>query len=164
MPQLEVATFVPQLFWLAVTFIVMLILMKTVALPSVGAAIEARRHRLDDDLANAARIKSEADAALAAYQKSLADARAQAQATMKETSDRLAAEAAERQRQLSLSLAEHIAAAERQIVAAKERAFADIRGVAAEAAASVAAKLTGAAVDARSIEAAVEAVMVGRRA
>ena len=164
MPQLDFATFVPQLFWLAVTFLVLLILMRTVALPRVGAAIEARRHRLDDDLANAARMKAEADEVLAAYEKSLADARAQAQATMKETSDRLAAEAAERQRQLGLSLAAHTAAAERQIVAAKERAVADIRGIAAEAAASVAEKLIGSAVDPRRVEAAVEGAMAQRGA
>jgi F-type H+-transporting ATPase subunit b len=164
MPQLDVATFVPQLFWLAVTFVVLLILMRGMALPRVGAAIDARRRRLDDDLAEAARMKAEADTALAAYERSLADARAQAQATIKETSDRLAAEAAERQRLLGLSLAEGAAAAERQIVAAKERALADIRGIAVEAAAAVAAKVIGAAVDPRRVEAAVAGVMAGREA
>ncbi len=164
MPQLDVSTFVPQLFWLAVTFIVLFILMKTVALPRVNVAIEARRKRLDEDLNHAAAMKTEAEAAIASYQRALSEARARAQMTMKETSDRLAAEAAERQRQLAQSLAEHTAAAERQIVAAKTQAVGEIRAVAAEVAASVAAKLTGAPVDARGVEAAVERVMAERRA
>ena len=103
MPQLEVSTFVPQLFWLAVTFGVLLLLMWKIGLPRVGGLIDARRKRIDDDLARAAQLKDEAEAALAAYQQTLASARAQAQAAVKETTDRLAAEAAERQRRLGES-------------------------------------------------------------
>jgi len=62
MPQLEVSTFVPQLFWLAITFVVLYLLMKGIGLPRVGGAIEARRRRIDDDLARAAQLKSEAEA------------------------------------------------------------------------------------------------------
>ena len=61
MPQLEVSTFAPQLFWLAVIFVALYIVMKSVALPQVGRAIEARRQRREDDLARATRMKAEAD-------------------------------------------------------------------------------------------------------
>ena len=101
MPQLEVSTFVPQLFWLAITFGLLFLLMAKLGLPRVGGLLEARRKRIDDDLAQAAQLKAEAEAALAAYQQTMAAARAQAQAAVKETTDRLAAEAAERQRQLN---------------------------------------------------------------
>ena len=67
MPQLEVSTFVPQLVWLAITFVVLYLLMAGIGLPRVGGAIEARRRRVDDDLARAAQLKSEAEAVLAAY-------------------------------------------------------------------------------------------------
>ena len=84
MPQLDISTFAPQLFWLAVIFVALYIVMKTVALPQVGRAIEARRQRREEDLARAARLKAEADAANEAYQKLLATARAEAQATLRE--------------------------------------------------------------------------------
>jgi F-type H+-transporting ATPase subunit b len=93
-PQLEVSTFVPQLFWLAVTFVVLYLLMAKIGLPRVGGLIEARRKRIDDDLARAAQLKTEAEVTLAAYQQALAAARAQAQAAVKQTTDRLAAAAA----------------------------------------------------------------------
>ena len=83
MPQLDVSTFVPQLFWLAVTFGLLLLLMARVGLPRVGGLIEARRRRVDEDLARAAQLKTEAEAALAAYQEALAKARAEAQAAVK---------------------------------------------------------------------------------
>jgi F-type H+-transporting ATPase subunit b len=160
-PQLDVTTFLPQLFWLAVTFVALLLLMELVALPRVGRALDARRTRLDDDLARAAAMKSEAEAVLAAYQKTLAAARAEAQAAMKESAERLAAEAAERQRQLAASLAQDIQAAERRIAAAKESALSDIRGVAVELASLTAAKLTGSPADPRQVERAVDAALDG---
>jgi F-type H+-transporting ATPase subunit b len=130
MPQLDVATFVPQVVWLAITFVVLYLMMARLGLPRLGAVIEARRNRVDDDLARAAQLKSEAEEVIAAYQQALAAARAQAQAATKQTTERLAAEAAERQRQLGESLARQTAAAERQIVAAKERALSEMHGVA----------------------------------
>jgi F-type H+-transporting ATPase subunit b len=159
MPQLDVSTFPSQLFWLAVTFIILYVLMKRLALPKVETAITARRNRLDDDLARAAQFKSEAEATLAAYQQALAEARANAQARMRETGERLAAEAAERQRQIGAALARRIAAAEGEIAAAKARALADLRGVATDLACSVAEKLTGMPADPQATAAAVDRVL-----
>jgi F-type H+-transporting ATPase subunit b len=162
MPQLDVATFAPQLFWLAVSFVVLYLLMAKLGLPQVSAAINARRARIDDDLARAAQLKSAAGAVIAAYEQSLAAARAHAQAEMNETSNRLAAEAAERLRQLSQSLAQQTKAAEREIAAAKERALVEMHGIAIEVARSVTEKLTGSAADQGSLAAAVERAMAER--
>ena len=162
MPQLEVSTFVPQLFWLAVTFGLLFLLMAKIGLPRVSGLIEARRHRVDDDLARAAQLKSEAEAVLAAYQETLAKARAEAQAAVRETTERMAAEAAERQRQLGESLARQTAEAERQIVAAKQRALSQMHDIATEVARSVTEKVTGSAADPASLAAAVERAIAER--
>src|SRR5215469_1136003 len=156
MPQLEVSTFVPQLFWLAITFVVLYLLMKGIGLPRVGGAIDARRRRIDDDLARAAQLKTEAEAVLAAYQEMLAKARTEAQAAVKQTTDRIAAEAAKRQRELGESLARQTAEAERQIAAAKQKALSEMHEIAAEVARSVTEKVTGSAADPLSLAAAVE--------
>src|SRR4051795_2899284 len=126
MPQLDVETFPSQLFWLAVTFIVLYILMSWIGVPRLSGAIEARRRRRDEDLARAAQLKSEAEAANAAFQRSMAEARAQAQAAIKGTTDRLAAEAAQRQRALAAVLAQQIEEAERRIAETKQQALADV--------------------------------------
>src|SRR6266436_2383848 len=151
MPQLDVATFVPQLVWLAVTFGVLYLLMARVGLPRVGGVIEARRHRVDDDLARAAQLKADAEAVMAAYQETLARARAQAQAAVKDTTERMAAEAAEQQRQLSESIARQTAEAERQIAAAKQRALAEMHDLAVEVAQAVTEKVIGSAADPASL-------------
>jgi F-type H+-transporting ATPase subunit b len=162
MPQLDVATYASQLFWLAVTFIVLLFLMSKLGLPRVRSVIEARGKRIDDDLGRAEEIKNEAEAAMAAYQRALADARAQAQTTIRERTEHFAAEAAERQRQLTEALKKQTSEAELQIIAAKDRAFADIRAVAVDVARSITEKLTGAAADEGILGPAVDRVLAER--
>jgi F-type H+-transporting ATPase subunit b len=164
MPQLDFHTYIPQLVWLAISFIVLYALMSWLALPKVRGAIEGRRHHLDGDLNRAAALKNEAETALAAYHKALADARAAAQETLRQTGEKLAAEAAERQRQLSATLAEQIAAAETRIAASKDQALGEIRGIAAEVGAAVVEKLTGAAPNAAVMANAVGHAMNGRAA
>jgi F-type H+-transporting ATPase subunit b len=162
MPQLDYHTFAPQLVWLAISFVVLYILMASLGLPKVKAAIEGRRHHLDSDLGRAAALKEEAEAALAAYQKTLADARAAAQDTLRQMGEKLAAEAAARQHQLAATLAEQIAAAEARIAAGKEQALADIRGIAADVGGAVVAKLTGAAPNPLAMTSAVGHALNGR--
>lgn len=164
MPQLDYHTFLPQLVWLAITFVILYILMSRVALPKVHDAIEGRRQRIAGDLNRAAALKEEAETALAAYQKTLADARVAAQETLRQTGERLAAEAAERQRQLAAALAEQIAAAEQRIAAGKDQALGEIRGIAAEVGGAIVAKLTGAPPDAAAMTGAVSRALNGRAA
>jgi F-type H+-transporting ATPase subunit b len=164
MPQLDATTFVPQLFWLAVTFIVLYLLMRLVALPSVGRAIAARRSRLDADLARAAELRQEAEAVMNRYTASIAAARAQAHEAIRQSAERAAAEAVERQRQLGEALATQTRAAEQQIAAAKQQAFSEIRGLAIDVARSLAQKLTGAEAEEPSLAAAVDRALADRAA
>jgi F-type H+-transporting ATPase subunit b len=162
MPQLDLSTFPSQIFWLAVFFIVLYLLMAKLAIPRIERVIDERRNRVENDLDKAGQMKSEAEAVITAYEKALADARHQAQLTMKETSDKLAALAAERQRQAGAVIAERTSIAEKRIAAAKSAALADLRGVAVDVARSAAAKLIGGTVDEARAGAAVDAVLKGR--
>ena len=162
MPQLNVETFPSQLFWLAISFIVLYILMSWIGIPRLSAAIDARRQRREDDLARAARLKTEAEAANAAFQRTMAEARSQAQAAIKESTDRLAAEAAERQRVLAAALAQQIDEAERRIAATKQQALSEVRGIAVDVGRSVVEKLTGSAPSNARLTAAVDNVLAGR--
>jgi F-type H+-transporting ATPase subunit b len=160
-PQLDVSTFTPQLFWLAVWFVVLYLLMAKIGLPRIAAVLDARRLRREDDLERAARLKTEAETANAAFLQTMARARAQAQAVLKETSDRLAAEAARGQRDLAAALAEQIAAVEQRIAASKETALSDVRGVAIDVGRAVVEKLTGSPPEAAGLAAAVDRSLAG---
>jgi F-type H+-transporting ATPase subunit b len=162
MPQLDVSTFPTQLFWLAITFVALYVLMATLGLPRIGRIIDSRRGRVDGDLEKAGQMKAEAEAVMAAYERALAEARAQAQQTLKETTERLSAEAAVRQRAIAEKLAAETAAAEKRIDAARATALAGLRGVAVDVARAATAKLAGAEVDAERAAAAVDAVLKER--
>lgn len=162
MPQLDFSTFPSQLFWLAVIFVLLYLLMARVALPRVSAMIVARRARIDGDLERAAQMKAEAEAVMAAYERSLADARAQAQTTLKEAMDRFGAEAAERQRRAAETLSAETSAAEKRIAEAKVQALAGLRAVAIDVSRTATRKLVGLDVDESSAAAAVDRVMKER--
>lgn len=156
MPQLDLSTYAPQLIWLAITFIVLYLLMAKLGLPRIARVLGARRERVEGDLEKAQQMKAEAEAVIAAYERALTEARQQAQQTLKETSERLNAEAAERQRQLAEKLTAETHAAERRIAEAKAAALGNIREVAVDVARAAAQRLTGAELDAGH---AVDAVM-----
>ncbi|HXY99215.1 MAG TPA: F0F1 ATP synthase subunit B' [Stellaceae bacterium] len=159
MPQLDFATFPPQLIWLAITFVALYLLMAKLGLPRITRALGARRERIDGDLEKAQRMKVEAEAVIAAYERALAEARQQAQITLRETTERLNADAAERQRRTAERLAAETAAAERRIAEAKAAALGNIREVAIEVARAAAARLAGGEIDGARAAEAVDAVM-----
>lgn len=159
MPQLDVSTFPSQLFWLAITFIVLYWLMARAGLPRIVTIIDQRSARIAADIAKAGEMKTEAEAVIAAYERALAEARAGAQATLRETTERLNAEAAQRLHQASAKLAGESAAAERRITEAKAQAIANLRDVAVEVAQAAAMRLVGSGIDAARTRAAVDTVL-----
>jgi F-type H+-transporting ATPase subunit b len=162
MPQLDISTFVPQLVWLALTFLLLYGLMAKVALPRVGHALERRRKQIEDDLAAARRLKAESETVLAAYEKSLAEARAEAQGTIRETMERLAEAAAIRQREASAKLAAETEAAEARIATARNTAMANVRSVAIDVAHSAVSRLLDKDIDEGHTAAAVDAALKER--
>lgn len=160
MPQFQqTAFFLPQIVWLAITFITLYILMAKVALPKIGAVLDERQRKIDDNLDKAAQLKAEAEAAVAAYEKALAESRAHAHSVIKETSERLAKQAEDRNRELSAKLADQIKAGEARIAAAKDKALASVREVAVDIAGATVSRLVGVSADQAQIEAAVGAAL-----
>src|SRR5208282_1004281 len=105
MPQLDLATFPTQLIWLAITFVALYLVMAYAGLPRLGGIIERRHARISSDLDKAQRMKAEAEAVIAAYEKALAEARTKAQAVLRETANQLSVEAAAQQKKLAERLA-----------------------------------------------------------
>lgn len=162
MPQLNFADYEPQLVWLAITFVLLYVMMRRWALPKVARVLEERERRIKSDLERAERLKAEADEALAAYRKTLADARAKAQAELRAAAAAAAAEASKREAAFAASMAERSRAAEQRIAEAKRAALADMRTVAAEVAAAMTVKLAGVTAPADDVRAAVDAALAER--
>jgi len=163
LPQLDVTTFPPQLIWLVLTFAVLYLVMSRVALPRVSQILEERQQRIEDNLTKAESLRQEAQAAAEAYEKSLAEARAEAHGVMIDTINRIAEEAARQQAALSENLDKETGAAEQRIGEARDAAMASLGDVAAEVALATAEKLTGENLDDKEVAAAVSKIMEERR-
>ncbi len=127
MPQFDIATFPTQIFWLAVSFIVLYILMSRIALPRVGSVLEERQTRIDDNLSLAEQLNAEAKSEAEAYENSLIDARAKARAVIQEVTQDAANEAQRRHDTLGEELTTKVKSAETRIKQAKETAIDGVR-------------------------------------
>src|SRR5258705_2117824 len=87
-PPLDPGTFAPQLIWLALTFGLLYVLLKRVALPRIGEVIEERGDRVRRDLEQAEKLKGDTEQALAGYEQALGEARAKAGAIAKGVRDK----------------------------------------------------------------------------
>ena len=160
-PPFQSETFVSQLVWLTIAFVLLYVLMAKLALPRVASIIENRQKRIEDDLADASRLKGESDAAVAAYEKALADARNRAQAIANETRERQAAEAEARRKTLENELNTKLAEAEKTIATTKQAAMGNVRGIAEDATRAIVERLIGQAPNEKAVAAAVADARTG---
>jgi F-type H+-transporting ATPase subunit b len=144
-PPFDAQSFPSQLFWLVLIFVALYLLMSKLALPRMGSILEARRRHIEDDLAEAQRLKLESDAAIAAYETALAEARARAQTLASETQAKAAAAAAARRKEIEAGLNARVAEAETAVAATRSAAMTNVRGIASDAAAAIVERLTGVA-------------------
>ena len=154
-PPFDSQTFPSQLLWFVVAFGALYLLMSKIALPRVGAALGVREDTIAGDLDRAASAQKQADDASKAYDKTLADARARAQAMGQDAAAKAAAETDARRKALEGELNVKLAAAEAQIAAAKVTAMGNVDQIARDAAASIVERLTGIAAPADAIASAV---------
>jgi F-type H+-transporting ATPase subunit b len=153
-PPFDKQTFPSQLLWLTLTFVALYLLMSRIALPRIDSILERRAQRISGDLAEASRLKGLSDAAIAAYEKSLAEARARAQALLNDSRQQQAAEAEAARKALDATLNARIAEAESRIAETKSAAMVNVRGIATEAAAAIVERLIGVAPASREVVAA----------
>jgi F-type H+-transporting ATPase subunit b len=145
MPQLNPLDWAPQLIWLAITFGILYLLMKQVALPKIGSVIEARQARIAGDLEAADKLRRETEEAISAYEQALAEAKARAHAIAQDARNKLKDEIAAERAALEQDLAAKSAEAEARIHQAKVSALKDVNAVATETAAEIVCRLIGVA-------------------
>jgi F-type H+-transporting ATPase subunit b len=153
-PPFNTATYPGQLIWLALTFGLLYYMMAKVIVPRMAGLIENRRVRIASDLDDAAAMRQRAEAAGAAYETSMTEARNKAKVIAQETRDTLTAESDARRKALEADLATRIAESEATIRARTDEAMASVRGIAADTAAAIVERLTGRAPDPSVIAAA----------
>lgn len=157
-PPFDSSTFASQILWLAITFGLFYWLMSKVVLPRIGGILEARSEKIARDLEEANRLKAESEAAGAAYEKSLAEARQKAQVIASETRSALNASVDAKRHEAEAALSAKISAAEATIAGIKAKALAEVDGIAIDTAEALVSTLAGESVGRDEVAAAVAAV------
>jgi F-type H+-transporting ATPase subunit b len=156
MPQFNPEFYPSQIFWLAISFGLLYLILSRVALPRIGEVIEERRDRIQRDLDSAERLKAETEKALADYEKALSDARGNANAMAREMRTKLSAEVDNERGRVDNQIAAKIGEAEKRIAATKEKALVSVNEIATETAGEVVRKLIGEPVGADEVKKALQ--------
>ena len=157
MPQLDPSTFGSQLFWLAVSFVTLYVVLSVLVLPRIGATMAKRSEQLDGDLAEAEALRAKAEAALEAYEEALAQARTKALVVAQTMRAEVQAETARQKAELDAKLAEEAAAADSRLAATREAALAGLRDAAKDIVGEVMLSIGVDRADDKSVEAALDA-------
>jgi F-type H+-transporting ATPase subunit b len=156
-PPFDTTTFPSQLLWLAITFGLFYLFLQKVVLPRIGGILEVRRDRIAQDLDQASRMREESDAAVAAYEQELAEARSKANTIANTARDKAKAEAEAERRKAEAGLETRLTEAERRIASIKDTAMNDVGTIAEETAAAIVEQMLGAGVDKKVVSSAVSA-------
>jgi F-type H+-transporting ATPase subunit b len=142
-PPFKTETFPSQLFWLAITFCFLFMVLWRVAGPRINMAITGRRNTINASINDAAKARADAEAAQGAYEDALAKARARANALGEETRGKLNAEIAHAKAEADAKAHDAMAAADARITATRESAKSAVMAAARDAAIAIVERLTG---------------------
>jgi F-type H+-transporting ATPase subunit b len=163
MPQLNPKTMATQLFWLAVTFITLYFLMAKVALPKVGAVIDARADRIDADLSVASHARSEAEQLTTSYTSTLDKARTEASTSLRAAVEATEKEVARREMEATAKAALEAKAVEARLSAAQRAAMMKVSVIAVDVASAAVQRLAGVSVTEADASKAVNDALENRR-
>ena len=151
LPQFDVAWWPGQILWFLIVFFGLMIFMRVFVVPRLGGTIEARENTIAGGIAEARRLKEEADQAAAQAQAEMAAARGAAQKVAAEARAKAQGLIAARLAEEEAKLAAKGAEAEARIASAREAAMTNVTGIASDTAQAIVQKLTGKAASAAEL-------------
>ena len=161
MPQLDFATYPNQIFWLLIALVAIYFLLSRVALPRIGAVLAERQGTITTNVAAAEELKLKAAEAERAYDKALADARAEAARIADENKAALQADLDEAMEKADAEIAAQQEESESRIAEIRDQAAANVEQVARETAGAIVAAMGGNPEEA-DMDAAVSSKLGGR--
>jgi F-type H+-transporting ATPase subunit b len=142
-PPFDPSTFPSQILWIAITFGLFYLFLKKVIVPRLGNIMEVRETRIAQDIDQANKMKGEADAAVAAYEQELAEARGNANTIGQQARDNAKAEAETARKSIEADLEKKLAEAEERVAKIKATAMQDVGSIAEDTAAAIVSALGG---------------------
>jgi F-type H+-transporting ATPase subunit b len=156
LPQFNPKWFPSQIFWLAISFIIMYVFFAKSALPNVAASLDTRETRIRTDIETAEKINDKAEAVKGEYEQLLQSAKDKSSQIIADTQVELKEKADEAVSAFRSNQDVVVADLEKTIDKAKNKALADMHSVAADAARQAAAKIIDVDADLSKVKSVVE--------
>lgn len=156
-PPFDSSSFAGQLFWLALTFGSLYLLMSRIALPRIASIIEEREGTIEKALGEAAAAQKASEAEATALEQALVKAKTNAQAIAAEARAKSSKEIEVKRQKVEEELSAKMVAAETAIADTKAKAMANVEDIAKDAVSAMIETLTGKAPTAAAITKAVGA-------
>jgi F-type H+-transporting ATPase subunit b len=148
-PPFDALTFGTQLFWFAVTFVLLYLVVSRFVLPTVGGVLAKRAGTIADDLDQAAQKSAAAEEARVSMERAVAKARADARSMIDAARADVMAKLNAEQEAAEKRLMDKIAAAEASVDAARKKALAEVPAMADQLARDIADRIAPVSTPAR---------------
>lgn len=157
-PPFATSTYPSQIFWLGITFVLLLVFVWKVVVPRIGGTIATRKRRIADELARAEHDRREAEETWTTYQNAIVEARQRARTLIEETRAHVRADVERAEKGADSAADAELAKAEARLAALRAEAREHIRRAAADAAAGIVSRLIGESISPEEAAVAVAAV------
>lgn len=147
MPQFDGHFLTPMLFWTIISFVLLLWLLKRFALPGIMEVMEGRRDRIREDLESAEQMRAEAAKLKAENEANLERAKEAANEVLARAQEQATALLAENEARMKAEGERILAEANRTLTQERQKAVADLRGLAADLAVTAAGKFVSVGMD-----------------
>ena len=133
LPQFRPEDFASQVFWLLLVFILLYQYLRKRVLPRYSEVLEEREAKISGDLTKAEELRTDAEAASAAYEASLSDARKTAHDAIAKAQEKAAADTAAKLSKVESTIKGRLTKAENKITEQQSAVLAELSTIVSEA-------------------------------
>jgi F-type H+-transporting ATPase subunit b len=153
MPQLDTEFWISQIFWLAITFSILFILLSKIILPKISANLETRKSLILENISTAEKKREESESKIKEYNEIVEKSKNDAKSMINQAKERLMKDINLKKGALEKDLSNEIQKAEIEIQEFRDKAPERINKIAVETSADLLHQLISADVNSSSVSA-----------
>lgn len=159
LPQLDPTWYASQSVWMLITFCAMFLVVWRFVIPAMRATVDVRRSRIENDIRETEKLKTEAADLLKQLEQAQASVKAETQAVIARAQSEAQALMKQTESEFTDRLAAYTAQKERELTESKKAALREIAAVSGALSAEMTQKLARIAVSVEETDTAVAAAM-----
>ena len=158
MPQLDPEFWFSQIFWLVISFGILIIVLSKFILPNISSNLESRKSQILENIEKAEKQRNDSEAKIKEYEKIIFDSRSKAKNIISEAKKNVILEINKKRDLLDAELNNEINIVEKEIIDLMKKSPIKINQIAVDTSSDIIKQLIGADVNKSNISAIVEEI------